>query len=257
VGGRPNERFPELIRELVLLKPAAILAVSTPAAKAAAKETTAVPVIFIAADTVGSGLLSALGRPQGNLTGLSITLGENFAGKWLELLKETVPRMSKVSVLWNSTNPSNVGWMTSLRAAARTLGISLQPKEVRDPDQLQNTFRMIVADRAQALVVLPDPLTVRHRGRIVELAANNRLPAMYGFREFADAGGLMAYGVNVAYLCRRAAVYVDRILKGAKVSDLPVEQSTKFELVVNVKAARALGLTVPSSVLLRADQVLD
>jgi putative ABC transport system substrate-binding protein len=128
-----NERFPDLIRELVLLKPTAILAISTPAAKAAAKETTAVPVVFIAADPVGSGLLPALGRPKGNVTGLSITLGEDFAGKWLELLKETVPRMSKVSVLWNPTNPSNVGWMTSLRAAARTLGITLQPKEVRRP----------------------------------------------------------------------------------------------------------------------------
>ena len=162
-----------------------------------------------------------------------------------------------MSVLWNPTNHIHMSWMKGLRGAARALGITLQPNEVRDPGQVENAFAVIVASGAEALVVLPDALTLRRRARITELAAKNRLPAMYAFREFVDAGGLMAYGVNVAYLCRRAAVYVDKILKGAKVGDLPVEQWTKFELVVNLKTARALGLTVPSSVLLRADYVVD
>jgi putative ABC transport system substrate-binding protein len=147
--------------------------------------------------------------------------------------------------------------LTVLRGAAQKLGVQLLPREIRDPRQLESVFATMVAERAEAIVVVVDPLTVRHRGQIVELAAKHRLPAVYGFREFVDAGGLMAYGVNVPYLCRRAARFVDKILKGTKPGDLPVEQPTEFELIVNLKTAKALGLPIPRSVQLRADHVLE
>jgi putative ABC transport system substrate-binding protein len=252
-----SERFPELIGELVRLKASVIVTVSQPAALAAKNGTTTIPIVFIAGDPVGSGLVPSLARPGGNLTGLSIFLGDEFSGKWLQLLKEAVPKASRVAVLWNPANPLNAAYLTVLRGVAQKLGVKLQPEEVRDPSQFDNAFASMSAKRAQALVVAIDPLTVRYRGRIAELAAKNRLPAMYGFREFADAGGLMAYGANLPYLCRRAAIYVDKILKGAKPGDLPVEQPTNFELVVNLKTAKALGLTIPPSVLLRADHVIE
>jgi putative tryptophan/tyrosine transport system substrate-binding protein len=162
-----------------------------------------------------------------------------------------------VAVLGNPANPANTAYLTVLRSVAQKLGVKLQSEEVRDPGGFDRAFASISAGHAQALVVVIDPLTVRYRGRIAELAAKNRLPAMYGFREFVDAGGLMAYGVNVADLCRRAATYVDKILKGAKPADLPVQQPTKFELVINLKTAKALGLTIPQSILLRADHVIQ
>jgi putative ABC transport system substrate-binding protein len=252
-----SERFPDIIGELVRLKPSVILTVSLPAALAAKNATTTIPIVFIASDPLGSGLVSGLARPGGNLTGLSLFLGEEFSGKWLELLREVIPKASRVAVLLNSANPASVGYLRFLRGAAQTLGIKLQPLEVRDPGQFDDAFATMVAERAQALVVVVDPLTVRYRGRIVELAAKNRLPAVYGFREFADAGGLMAYGVNVPSLCRRAAVYVDKILKGTKPGDLPVEQPTTFDLVVNLKTAKALRLTIPPSLLQRADEVIQ
>jgi putative ABC transport system substrate-binding protein len=252
-----SERFPELIRDLVRLKMSVILAISTPAAQAARNGTTTIPVVFIASDPLSSGLIPSLARPGGNLTGLSIYLSSEFSGKWLELLREAVPKVSKVAVLVNPTNPATAGYMTGLRGAAQKLGVTLLPQEVRDPGQFDGAFATIAAERAQALVVVVDPLTVRYRGRIAELAMKNRLPAMYGFREFVDAGGLIAYGVNISYLCRRAAVYVDKILKGAKPGDLPVEQSAQFELVINLKTAKALGLTIPPSLLLRADEVTE
>jgi putative ABC transport system substrate-binding protein len=256
-GEGRSERFPGLVEELIRLQARVILAVSLPAALAAKKATTAIPIVFIASDPLGSGLVASLARPGGNLTGLSLFLGEEFSGKWLELLKEALPKVSRVAVLVNPTNPASVGYLTVLRAAAQKLGVRPQPQEIREPGQFDSVFAAMVAERAEALVVVVDPLTVRHRGRIVELAAKNRLPAMYGFREFADAGGLMAYGVNVPELCRRAATYVDRILKGAKPGDLPIEQATKFELVINLKTAKTLGLKVPRSLLLRADQVIE
>ncbi|MGH7488154.1 MAG: ABC transporter substrate-binding protein, partial [bacterium] len=244
-----NERFPQLIGELLSLKVNVILAVSLPAALAAKHGTATTPIVFIASDPLGSGLVASLARPAGNLTGFSLFLGDEFSGKWLELLKKTVPNASRVAVLWNPTNPANPHYVTVLRGAAEKLGVMLQLQAVNDPDQFEGTFASIVAARAQALVVVVDPLTVRYRGRIVELATINQLPAMYGFREFVDAGGLIAYGVNVPYLCRRAAVYVDKIIKGATPGDLPVEQPTKFELVLNLKVAKALGLTVPPQLL--------
>ena len=252
-----SERFPELIRELLSLKVNVILAVSVAAALAAKHGTATIPIVFIASDPLGSGLVASLARPAGNLTGFSLFLGDEFSSKWLELLKETVPNASRVAVLWNPTNPASPHYVTVLRAAAEKLGVMLQLQAVNDPDQFEGAFATIVAARAQALVVVVDPLTVRYRGRIVELATTNQLPAMYGFREFVDAGGLIAYGVNVPSLCRRAAIYVDKIIKGATPADLPVEQPTHFELVINLKTAKALGLTVPTSIMLRADEVIE
>jgi len=252
-----SERFPELAGELIRLKPRVILTVSLPAARAAKSATTTVPIVFIGGDPVGSGLVPSLARPGGNLTGLSISLGEEFSAKWLELLKEAVPKISRVAILWNPTNPANVAYFTVLSGAAKKLGVQLQSQEVRDPGGFESAFASMRAERSQALVVVVDPLTVTYRERIVELAAKNRLPAMYGFREFADTGGLMAYGANIADLCRRAASYVDKILKGANPGDLPVEQPTKFEFVVNAKTARTLGLTIPRSVLVRANELIQ
>src|SRR5262249_10074389 len=218
-----SERFPDLIGELVSLKASIIFTISAPAALAAKRATTTTPIVFIAGDPLGSGLVASLARPGGNLTGLSIALGEDFSGKWLELLKEAVPKVSRVAVLWNPGNPSNAAYLTVLRGVAQKLAIKLQPVEVRDPSGFDGAFASMSVERAQALIVVVDPLTVRYRGRIAELAAKNRLPAMYGFREFAESGGLMSYGANVADLCRRAAAYVDKILKGANPANLPVE----------------------------------
>ena len=240
-----SERFPELIDELLGLKVNVILAVSVPAALAAKNKTTTIPIVFIASDPLGSGLVSSLARPAGNLTGFSLFLGDEFSSKWLELLREMIPSVTRVALLWNPTNPASAHYMTVLQAAAEKLGVLLHLNAVSNPDQFDAAFATMVAARVQALVVVVDPLTVRFRGRIVELALRHQLPAMYGFREFVDAGGLMAYGVNVPNLCGRAAAYVDKILKGAKPSDLPVEQPTKFELVINLKTAKAPGVTVP------------
>ena len=200
-----SERFSELIGELLRLKASVILTVSLPAALAAKNQTTTTPIVFIAGDPLGSGLVRSLARPGGNLTGLSISLGEDFSGKWLELLKEAVPKISRVAILWNSANPANAAYLTVLRVVGQKLGVTLQSEGIRDPGGFDSAFASMSVERAQALIVVIDPLTVRYRGRIVELAAKNRLPTMYGFREFADAGGLMAYGANVADLCRRAA----------------------------------------------------
>jgi putative ABC transport system substrate-binding protein len=252
-----SESFPELIDELLSLKPNVILAVSVPAALAAKSATTTTPIVFIASDPLGAGLVPSLARPAGNLTGFSLFLGDEFSSKWLELLKEAIPDASRVAVLWNPVNPASSHYLTVLRGAAEKLGVMLQPQAISDPDQFNGAFATMRAERAQAVVVVVDPLTVRYRSQIVELAVKNRLPSMYGFREFVDAGGLIAYGVNVPYLCRRAAVYVDKIIKGAKPGDLPVEQPTRFELVVNLKTAKALGLTVPNTLLAIADEVIE
>jgi putative ABC transport system substrate-binding protein len=252
-----SERFPELIGELVRRGMRVIVTVSLPAALAAKNLTTATPIVFIASDPLGAGLVTGLARPGGNVTGFSLFLGEDFSSKWLELLKELIPKVSRVGVLLNRANPATVGYLRVLQGTAKNLGIRLQIQDVRDPGQFDSVFAAMVAERTQALVVVVDPLTVRYRARIVELAAKARLPAMHGFREFADAGGLMAYGVNVAHLCRRAAIYVDRILKGSNPGDLPVEQPTTFEFVINLKTAKALGLTIPPSLLARADHVIE
>jgi putative ABC transport system substrate-binding protein len=252
-----SERFPELIGELIRLNVNVIVAVSVSAALAAKSGTRTIPVVFIASDPLGSGLVPSLARPVGNLTGFSLFLGDEFSSKWLELLKEAIPNASRMAILSNPLNPASANYMNVLRGAAEKLGVTLHFQTVTNPDQLDGAFATMVAARAQALIVVVDPLIVRYRGRIVELAMTNRLPAMYGFRDFVDAGGLIAYGVNVPYLCRRAAIYVDKIIKGAEPADLPVEQPTNFELVINLQTAKALGLTVPPSLLARADEVIE
>jgi ABC-type uncharacterized transport system substrate-binding protein len=252
-----NESFPQLIGEVIALKPRVIVAISVPAALAAKNATTEIPVVFIASDPLGSGLVTSLARPGANLTGLSLFLGEEFSSKWLELLRQALPQASRVAVLANPSNPASASYVSVLREAAQKLAIILQTYPVREPGQLDSAFAAIAAENSEALVVVVDPLTVRYRARIVELAMKYRLPAMYGFREFVDAGGLMAYGVSVPNQCRRAATYVDKILNGAKPAELPVEQPTQFEFVINAKTAKALGLTIPPTLLARVDEMIE
>jgi putative ABC transport system substrate-binding protein len=254
------ERLPALAAELVALKVDVILAVSTPAALAAKQATRTIPIVFGGAgDPVASGLVTGLARPGGNVTGLSI-LAPELVGKCLEQLKQAVPGVSRVAVLWH---PGAMGermdkdMLKEADVAARALGVRLQFVEARGPADFDRAFSDMTRARAGALTVLASPMFISERRRLVDLAAKNRLPAVYPWREGVDAGGLMSYGANLADLFRRAATYVDKILRGAKPADLPVEQPTKFELVINLKAAKTLGLTIPQSLLGRADQVIQ
>jgi putative ABC transport system substrate-binding protein len=251
------ERLAGLAAELVTLKVDIIYANVTPAAQAAKNATQAIPIVFGASsDPVDYGLVASLARPGGNITGLSNT-GADLSGKRLELLKEGVPGISRIAVLWNSANPIMARQLRETEVAAQVLGAQLQVVDVRGPDDFARAFRAVAMGRPGALVVLADFLTMNHRGRIAEFATKNRLPAISEFREFAAAGCLMAYGPSAPDLGRRAAVLVDKILKGAQPGDLPIEQPTKFELVINLKTAKALGLTIPPSLLLRADQIIE
>jgi putative tryptophan/tyrosine transport system substrate-binding protein len=251
------DQFPALAAQLVQLKVDLIVVSSTPAALAAKQATATIPIVMtVGADPVGSGLVASLRRPGGNVTGLS-NLAEDLIAKLVELLKAAIPRVSRVAVLANPRNQVHPTFLRGVDAAARALNVQLFPMKARDPAEFDGAFSAMVRERVGALIVLPDPTFVSARKEIVDLAAKKRLPAIYGFREFADAGGLMAYGVNLADNFRRAARYVDKILKGAKPADLPVEQPTRFELVINLKTARALGLTIPQSVLARADHVIQ
>jgi len=255
------ERLPALAAELVALKVDVILAASGPPGALAAKQATrTLPIVFASvADPVTSGLVTSLARPGGNVTGLS-NLNPELVGKCLEQLKQAVPGVSRVAVLWH---PGLLGERTEkdmlkgAEGAARALGVRLQFVEARGPADFDRAFSEMTRARAGALTVLTGPMFFNERRRLVDLAAKNRLPAVYPWREFVDAGGLMAYGQNVADMYRRAATYVDRILKGTKPGDLPVEQPTKFELAINLKTAKALGLTIPPSVLGRADHVVE
>jgi len=249
------DRLPELAAELVRLKVDAIFVQSTPAVQAAKKATTTVPIVSVSGDPVGLGLVASLARPGGNVTGLA-NLTSELAGKRLELLKEVVPRISRVAVLWNPDASSSALRMRETDAAAASLGIKLQPVEVRAANDFERAFSALKRERADALFPLRSPFISNHVKRIVELAAKNRVPGMYDASEFAEAGGLMSYGTMLADLDRRAATYVDKILKGAKPAELPVEQPTKFEFVINLKAAKQIGLTIPPNVLVRADKVI-
>jgi putative tryptophan/tyrosine transport system substrate-binding protein len=246
--------------DLVALKVDIIFAGGTPAALAAKQATSTLPIVFAGAgDPVASGLVTSLARPSGNVTGLSV-LGPDLVGKGLELLKQAVPGISRVAVLWQ---PGALGERTEKDAlkgadvAARALGVRLHFVEAQGPADFDKAFSDMTKARAGALTLLATPMFISERRRLVDLAAKNRLPTVYSFREFVDAGGLMAYGANLADSFRRAATYVDKILKGTKPGDLPVEQPTKFELVINLKTAKALGLTIPPSVLQRADEVIQ
>jgi ABC-type uncharacterized transport system substrate-binding protein len=254
------ERLPALAAELVALKVDVILAASTPQTLAAKQATRTLPIVFAAADdAVGSGLVTSLARPGGNVTGLSF-LAPELVGKRLELLKQAVPGVTQVAVLWQ---PGGLGERTEkdqlkeADVAARALGVRVQFVEARGPADIDRAFSDMTKARAGALTVLTGAMFFGERRRLVDLAAKNRLPAVYPWREAVGAGGLMSYGADLADLFRRAATYVDRILKGAKPGDLPVEQATKFDLVINLKTATALGLTIPPSLLQRADQVIE
>jgi len=251
------DRLPALAGELVRLRVDLIVTAGTPAAHAAKEATASIPIVAAAVgDPVGTGLVASLARPGANLTGLSdITV--DLSAKRLELLKELVPTASRIAILWNPAHPTNPLQLRETRAAAQALGITLQSLEVQRSGELERAFAAIRRERAGALVVLSDPFMLLHRGRLADLAANNRLPTMYPWREHVEAGGLMAYGVNLPDLFRRAATYVDKILKGAKPADLPVEQPMRFELVINMKTAKALGLTFPPSILIRATEVIQ
>jgi putative ABC transport system substrate-binding protein len=251
------ERLGDLAAELVRLKVDVIIGTATQAAIAAKNATTTIPIVMVAVgDPVGTGLVASLARPGGNVTGLSF-LAPEMVGKQLELLKEVVPRVSRVAVLWNPVNPFGALVLREAKVAARSLAVELQILEARGPSDFDSAFVAMAGGRAGALLVLADAMFFLHRTRIVDHVTRSRLPAMFNLREFADAGGLIAYAVSLTDSFRRAATHVHKILKGATPADLPVEQPTRFELVINRKAAKALGLTIPPSVLIRADQVIQ
>jgi ABC-type uncharacterized transport system substrate-binding protein len=258
--GKP-ERLPALAAELVALKVDVILTGGgTPPALAAKQATKTIPIVFSSApDPVTDGLVTSLARPGGNVTGLS-NLNAELVGKCLEHLKQAVPGVSQVAVLWQPgfmDERADKDMLKAADVAARALGVRLQLVEARGPADLDRAFSDMTKARAGALTVLPSAMLFTERRRLVDLATKSRLPAVYAQREFVEAGGLMAYGPSLADLFRRAATYVDKILKGAKPADLPVEQPTKFELVINLKTAKALGLTIPPSLLGRADEVIQ
>jgi putative ABC transport system substrate-binding protein len=251
------ERLPELATELARLKLDVLITPGTAAALAAKRATTTIPIVFAGvADAVGAGLVTNLARPGGNITGLT-SISAELGGKRLELLKKVVPRASRVAVLFNRADRSNVLVLEQLQESAPTLGLTLQPLEVRGPGEFEGAFGAMTRQRADVMFGAASVLTFAHATVLVDHAAKSRIPAMWGHRQFVDAGGLMSYAVNFYDQIRQTAIYVDKILKGAKPGDLPVEQPTKFELVINLKTAKALGLTIPPSLLGRADEVIQ
>ena len=252
------DQFPVLAAELVRLKVDVIVAPGTAAAQAARQAGPTTPiVIMLASNPVGDGLIKSFARPGGTVAGLTMSAGPEIGGKFLELLKEAAPTVSRVAVLWNPLTAPHTLILKEISAAARTLGIAVQPVRARRPDEIDGAFAAIARGRAEGVVVIPDAMfdSSPARGRIEALATKGRLAAMYGVR--AEAGGLMSYGPSMSDLFRRSATYVDKILKGTKPADLPVEQPTKFELVINLKTAQALGLTIPQSLLVRADELIQ
>jgi len=248
------DRLPALAAELVRLKVDIIFTVTTPGVLAAKKASETIPIVFAGAgDPVRGALVTSLARPGGNITGLSIFSGE-LDGKRMELLKETFPKVARVAYLWDPSTPGT--GLRGMQAAAPALGLQVQPLEVRSANDFDSAFEAVLRERAHALTAAAHSVINDHRKRIVDFAAKNRLPAIYTDSEFVDAGGLMFYGVSFSDLYRRAATYVDKILKGAKPADLPVEQPKKFEFVINLKAAKQIGLTIPPNVLARADKVI-
>ena len=249
------ERLPELAAELVRLKVDVIVAPADPYVEAARKATTTIPIVFaLVADPVGRGFVESLARPRGNITGLS-NVSRELAGKRLELLKEAAAGASRIGVLGNPAT-SALTWPET-EAAARSLGVHLKVQEAREVGDLEAAFAAMRREGVEAVIELPDAMFYAQRRRIAGLALKHRLPVMSAFREFVEAGGLMAYGTDIGDLLRRSATYVHKILKGAKPADLPIEQPTKFELVINLKTAKALGLTIPPSLLLRADEIIQ
>jgi putative ABC transport system substrate-binding protein len=253
------ERYPALAADLVRLRVDVIVAVTGAATQAAQQATRTIPIVMsIANDPVGSGLVPSLARPGGNVTGISL-MAPDVVGKQLDLLKEVVPKLSRVAILRNPANPASASNLREAEAAARALGVRLQALEARNPKEIDSAFAAMTRERAGALLILGDAVFGSQRRQIAELTMKRHLPSLFaqGSREYAEAGGLMVYSPNILDLERRAATYVDKILKGAKPADLPVEQPTKFELIINLKAAKALGLTIPQSLLRRADQIVE
>jgi putative tryptophan/tyrosine transport system substrate-binding protein len=254
-----SERFPELIAQVLRLKVDVLVVGSTPAARAAKKATTTVPIVFASLfDPVGAGIVASLARTGGNITGAAIGVGgSGFAGKWVELLKEAIPDLSHVAVLANSANPANAASVREIEAAAPALKVKLDVFDVGNTTNLDRALATISTSGTQAVIVTNDPFFTPNRAKLVQFAARNRLPAVYFFKIFAESGGLMVYGASLEDSYRTAATHVDKIFKGAKPADLPIEQPTRFELVINLKTAKALRLTIPPSLLLRADHVIE
>lgn len=251
------DRLTDLAADLVRLGVDVIVSEGTPGPHAAKHVTRTTPIVMVAAgDPVASGLVASLTRPGGNVTGLSLMAPE-LGPKRVQLLKETVPGLSRVGVLWNSYSLYPRLVMRETELAATTLGVRLESLELRVPEDLDRAFEAAILRQVGGLMIVEDSLTVTHRARIVDFAAQSRLPAVYGSREFVDGGGLMMYGADLTALFRRAATYVDRILKGAKPADLPIERPAKFELIINLRTARALGLTISSALLRRADHLVE
>jgi putative ABC transport system substrate-binding protein len=255
-GEQSRDRQRAIAAEFVRLKVDIIVAVGSGDIRAAKEATTTIPIIMvIGGDVIGSGFVASLARPGGNITGLA-TLSPEISGKQLELLKEIVPRLSHVAVVGTSSNPGNAQMLKETELAAGAFAVQLHYLDVEGPKDIETVFRAASKGRADAVLVLPNSVLLSQRAQLADLAAKNRLPAVYGQPEYVDAGGLMFYGASITEMFRRAATYVDKILKGAKPADLPVEQPTKFEFVVNLKAAKQIGLTIPPNVLARADKVI-
>ena len=251
------DRLPRLAAELVDLKVDVIVVGSTPAIKAVAQATRTIPVVMtVVADPVADGLVKSLAHPGGNITGLTL-ISPELSGKRIELLREAAPRLARIAVLWNPANPAHTYTLRDSEAKARTLGLQTIPVQMRHPEDLERAFAVAVRERASALFVLDDTFLFLERQRIIDLAIRNRLPTVSGISGFADAGALLTYGARQAELYRRAAIFVDRILKGAKPANLPIEQPTSFELVLNLKTAKSLGLKIPEPLLLRADRLIE
>jgi putative ABC transport system substrate-binding protein len=254
-GGKP-ERLPDLAAELVRLQVDIIVAGNVPSARAASQAAERIPIVVAGGDAVGTGLITNIARPGGNITGLATNVAE-WSGKWLELLKEAVPALARVAVLSNLESPLTGPALQGMQVAAPALGVQLQLLRVRDPGEFEGAFAAMSREHAEALVVLPGPALGIHSARIIELAARSRLPTMWEGRDAVADGGLMAYGTDNASLWRRAATYVDKILKGAPPGTLPVERPMTFQLVINLKTAKVLGLTIPPTLLFQADEVIQ
>ena len=249
------ERLPEMAAALVRWKPDVLVTAGPYGLQAARRATTTIPIVMIACDPAET-MVERIARPSGHITGVTC-MSSDLTPKRLQLLKETVPSIHRVAVLYNPFDPNKAEEVRQMQAPARTLGITLHSVEAREAEAFEGAVADAFRAQADALVVLPDPLTLQERRRIADLAAKHRLPAMYGFKEFVGAGGLMSYGTMQTDLYRRAAAHVNKILLGAKPADVPVEQATRFELVINLKTAKALGVTLPQSMLLRADQLIE
>ena len=251
------ERLPGMAAELVQLKVDVIMALGPPAIVAAQKATTTIPIVVVTSvDPVGAGFVKSLARPGGNITGLSNLAGD-ISSKHLEMLLAVMPKVSRVAVLVNPANPAHAAMLKNVQATAQKIGIKVLPVQAQTPHEIEGAFSMMSREAVGAVIVALDPFLIQQERQIAELAVKHRLPSIFANREYAEAGGLLSYGQNQVDIYRRAATYVDKILKGAKPGELPIEQPTKFELVINLKTAKALGIIIPQSLLLRADEVIQ